>query len=397
MTISQHPIVPESENLATPARRFYRPELDALRFFAFLCVFFFHRMDYLPLDGARHPVFWNSSMAGAFGVPIFFLLSSYLIVELLLRERQQTGRVHLGAFYTRRILRIWPLYFFAFYGLSILGRFIPNVGPKPGAWIAFTFFLGNWFILRHGWMSGSVDPLWSIAVEEQFYICAPWIVARGGRRWLAATGAIVLLIAYGFIAHVAHARIGGETALWCNSFFQFQFFAAGALLALALHGRKFGPPMWTRLLLPAAGYACWYFAVSHLHVKSYYLPADALPSTAEAILGWALVLLGCVLFFLAPLGLPARWVPRPLVYLGRISYGLYVFHSFVFFLLLDWGRKTTISAMSELRLSPESVSWSASVLVLAATIGLAVLSYRFLELPFLKLKRRFTYVPSRPE
>jgi peptidoglycan/LPS O-acetylase OafA/YrhL len=154
--------------------RFYRPELDALRFFAFLCVFFFHRVDYLPIDRTQHPLLWGMSEAGAFGVPVFFLLSSFLIVELLLRERAATGSVHIKSFYARRILRIWPLYFAACYGLIILGRFLPNVGPKdPRAWLAFTFFAGNWYILRHGWIASAFDPLWSIAIEEQFYITVP--------------------------------------------------------------------------------------------------------------------------------------------------------------------------------------------------------------------------------
>ncbi len=97
-------------------RRFYRPELDALRFFAFSCVFLCHgpALD-LTQDAAKShraatrflAIFFHS---GAFGLPIFFLLSAYLITELLIRERDRTGEIHLKDFYVRRILRIWPLY-----------------------------------------------------------------------------------------------------------------------------------------------------------------------------------------------------------------------------------------------------------------------------------------------
>jgi peptidoglycan/LPS O-acetylase OafA/YrhL len=378
-------------------KRFYRPELDALRFFAFFCVFLFHRLDYLPLNAVQHPMLWAVSMAGCFGVPVFFLLSSFLIVELLLREREQTGDIHIRAFYLRRILRIWPLYFAAFYGISLLGHFLPNVGPKPGAYLAFTFFAGNWFILRHGWMAGSIDPLWSIAVEEQFYIFVPMLTRWGGRRVLAFVSLVLLLAAYAAVYYFARNHIGGETAEWCNSWFQFQFFAAGALLAILLHGRIPRWPVVLRVPVFVLAAACWVFTVYHLKVKSYYLPGEALPSVGASLAGWGLVLAGAVLLLLAILGLPAKYVPRPLIYLGRISYGLYIFHSLVFYLLLDEGRPSLLRAMSALRLSHSHLPVLATALVLTVTIALAALSYRCFEMPFLRLKQRFTYVRSRPD
>src|SRR4051794_14769603 len=218
--------------------RFYRPELDALRFFAFICVFTFHLLDYVSIDAATHPILNAICTAGAFGVPVFFLLSSFLIVELLLRERQQTGDIHIESFYVRRILRIWPLYFAVFYGLVALGHFLPDIGPKTyGSWIAFSFFAGNWYIMRHGWIAGAVDPLWSIAVEEQFYIAVPLLSRIGGRRLLAAISVILLAISYATDVHYARLVYSGESGQWVNSWFQFQFFAAGALLAIALRGR----------------------------------------------------------------------------------------------------------------------------------------------------------------
>lgn len=382
-------------------KRFYRPELDALRFFAFFCVFFFHRLDYLPLNASQHPLLWSVYISGCFGVPVFFLLSSFLIVELLLREREQTGDIHVRAFYVRRILRIWPLYFVAFYGISLLGHFLPNVGPDPGAWLAFTFFVGNWFILRHGWMAGSIDPLWSIAVEEQFYIVVPMLARRGGRRGVAMISAVLLAGAYIAVYYFARNHIGGETAEWCNSWFQFQFFAAGALLAILLRGRTPRWPVALRLLVFALGVCCWVFTVYALKVKSYYLPGEALPSVGASLTGWGLVLAGAVLFLLAALGLPAKYVPRPCIYLGRISYGLYIFHSLMFYLLLEQGQSGLLRALAALGLSPASLPAGLRVvgtlLVLGATIALAALSYRFFEMPFLRLKQRFTYVRSRPD
>ena len=96
--------------------RFYRPELDGLRFYAFLGVFVCHTLPneatfysilHLPM-----PWIWSAVVrSGAAGVDLFFVLSAFLITSLLLRERQDTGKISLRLFYIRRILRIWPLYF----------------------------------------------------------------------------------------------------------------------------------------------------------------------------------------------------------------------------------------------------------------------------------------------
>src|SRR5262245_32552606 len=95
----------------SPVSRYYRPELDVLRLIAFLIVFIVHRMDFLRIDPAQHFWLYNLCLLGDFGVPVFFLLSAFLITELLFRESDRLGAIHIKAFYMRRILRIWPLYF----------------------------------------------------------------------------------------------------------------------------------------------------------------------------------------------------------------------------------------------------------------------------------------------
>jgi peptidoglycan/LPS O-acetylase OafA/YrhL len=140
--------------------RYYRPELDVLRFIAFMFVFITHRNDLSPIDPARHPWLYNFSLIGVYGVPIFFLLSAYLITELLQRERQRTGTIHIRSFYVRRILRIWPLYFLVFYGLVLLNLYLPGVGAdSPEKWAAFSLFVGNWYITFKGWIEYPVNPM----------------------------------------------------------------------------------------------------------------------------------------------------------------------------------------------------------------------------------------------
>jgi peptidoglycan/LPS O-acetylase OafA/YrhL len=358
--------------------RYYRPELDALRFIAFLCVFCFHRMDYVALDAARHPWFFAFSTVGAFGVPVFFLLSAFLITELLMRERDLTDTIHVRSFYMRRVLRIWPLYFAVFYGLAVLNHFLPGAGPTRSSFLPFSLFYGNWYILRHGWIANPVDPLWSISVEEQFYIAIPLIGLLGGRKGIRIVSGLLLIVAYLLVLRYALHPTTGDNGEWTDSLVQFQFFSAGTLLSLALRGRLPQMPLSVRLAGVALGFACWLTALLQFGVKSW----DAHPTAAGALAGWALVLLGSVLLFLSWLGTPERFIPGWLAYLGRVSYGLYVFHALMFWLVFDKG------------IARGNVG---TAIVMVATIVVAHLSYRFFERPFLRLKGRFTFVRARED
>ena len=372
--------------------RYYRPELDVLRFLAFLSVFTVHRMDHVPIHQAQHYCLYNICLLGNFGVPVFFLLSAFLITELLMREDDRLGTIHVRSFYMRRVLRIWPLYFGVFYGLILLNNFIPHVGaPDPLSWLAFTLFAGNWYICLHGWIPANpVNPMWSISVEEQFYITIPLIAYFGRRLGLKVVSSMLLIVSYAMVIWYAWKGWHGFSSQWTNSLVQFQFFSAGTLLSLMLKGHT---PKWNpvfRILGILAGIACLFIASVYFGVR-----ADTPSSTVlQAPLGWALVIAGTILFFVSLLGTPTRYLPKPVVYLGRISYGLYLFHQFVYTLIFDRGK----AQLDRLSTSLHLTGWSGAVgtvLTFCIAVLMAHLSYQFYEKPFLKLKRRFTFVPSR--
>jgi peptidoglycan/LPS O-acetylase OafA/YrhL len=101
------------------------------------------------------------------------LLAQRLITELLFRESDETGTIQLKAFYIRRILRIWPLYFLVFYGLVVLTQFVPWAGAKdPSAWLAFTFFAGNWWICLNGWVPVREADFPLVSIIEQRWLIA---------------------------------------------------------------------------------------------------------------------------------------------------------------------------------------------------------------------------------
>ena len=152
--------------IAPPERRFYQPELDGLRFYAFLGVFVYH-----TLPSQAMPWLWGAVIkSGAAGVDLFFALSAFLITSLLLRERQQTGRISLRLFYLRRILRIWPLYFVVLALGVVLAHTVPDQ-RLPWYYIAgYLLFIGNWVSAAFGHPQSICSPLWTVSIEEQFYL-----------------------------------------------------------------------------------------------------------------------------------------------------------------------------------------------------------------------------------
>ncbi|HEY8881141.1 MAG TPA: acyltransferase [Roseateles sp.] len=371
---------------------FYRPELDVLRFVAFMFVFIAHRYDLAPVRRAEHPWLHALSQIGVYGVPVFFLLSAFLITELLERERSLTGRIHVRAFYVRRMLRIWPLYFLVFFALVLLNNVLPGAGAdSPTKWLFFMLFAGNWYITFNGWIEYPVNPMWSLSVEEQFYIAIPFL-ALLGRRTLMAVNLALLVVSYGVIVHYARgfSPTSGFSGQWTNSFVQFQFFAAGTLLALVLRGRQPDWPIAVRAGLVAAAVGLWLAAFLVFGIKADF-PRSGV---AQSLAGWPLVLAGAALMLIGLLGTPARFLPKPLIYLGRISYGLYLIHIFFFWLVYDQFKPWLTHVTDAMGI----VAWRDTVgalIAFAATVLLTSLLHRFFETPFLRLKRRFAFVQSR--
>jgi len=348
---------------------FYRPELDLLRLLAFLLVFALHGPR-LTESGANVAQ-WKASLAYVFnrlaasglaGLPLFFFLSSYLITELLLREKERTGVIHLKAFYFRRILRIWPLYF-AGVALGVLIGFLKpsfRLDHDEILYLAtFTAWLGGAF---HG---NPFGVLWSVSVEEWFYLVWPSLAAQG-KVFLTRAALIIIPIAPLTLKLFRHG--------WYNPVTHFVFFATGGLIAVLLQNRSITISPRMRLTAFAAG--------MFLFVMVRFVDWNA-------SFVYFVVDLGCVLVFLSFLGLERPYLPAQLLYLGKISYGLYVFHAAAYVL--------AAKLLYPLHVRSELVSLVLLYgLTLAITVAVAAASYRYFETPFLSLKRRFEFVKSRP-
>ncbi len=377
-------IAPEA-TLRMRRPRFYRPELDLLRLLAFLMVWLAHALLSFSLVLPKRSLAVLEG-AGSCGVPTFFFLSAFLITELLRRERDATGSVHVRSFYMRRILRIWPLYFGVLAGYWLLGLRFHGFRIETGRLAASCLLAGNWYIALHPAITTPMRSLWSISVEEQWYLLWPLLRRAYSTRLLLLFCGTTLLFSHLLLlglSHVANPSMLHVTA-WVNSGVQFQYFALGAAAALLLDGRIPQLRRRTRFLLFATGAAALLLASGVCRIKQPSLAHSAASLSA----GYLLAGVGAASLFFALLGISSSRCPRLLVRLGQLSFGLYVFHETGFFLAnaltRQYAAAPTVAALALEKL-----------LALALTIGLAVASYHAWELPFLRLKQRWTLVRSR--
>ena len=386
-----------ADSQSKPAERFYLPELDVLRFFAFFAVFVSHM--------ALYAFYSNSALGalgsgGAFGVDLFFTLSGYLLTSLLLREREKTGDIDVRAFYVRRGLRIWPLYYF-FLVLCFLLTLIPEsffAAPfYPGdlfvpiplkSYFFMAIFLFNFNIAGSMLTNPSafMTQLWSISVEEQFYLFWPWIARFVPRRRIVVVP--LVMIAISCIAR-ATLPLDPDRHVWTNTLTRLDPIAVGILIALL---PRFNPRPAIRLSLVLVGFASWEFA-------SYYCGLIEQLSIAKISMGYPAVALGSGAFLLATLGAKSfrsgSAPVRGLVYLGKISYGLYVYSQIAIYLaklLLFQGKLGEMVSPGRPPSSAVLIFW---ILAFCFNVTFAAASYRWLEAPFLRLKERFARVPSR--
>jgi peptidoglycan/LPS O-acetylase OafA/YrhL len=359
------------------------PQLDGLRWCAFVLVFLHHA----PVFPGGSRLLPSLQALGWVGVDLFFVLSGYLLIALLYRERAATGTIDIRKFFIRRILRIWPL-FYVFVGACFVhfmvldGRNMGTVVPRT---IGHLAFLDNVVVAALDEYNplNFTSHLWTIAFEEQIYLLIPLlfaaIVVLRRHRILFAVVAIAIVASQPLLRWAfADSRLAG----WVIPLLHFETVFAGLLLGAGVGSRLKERVPGNVLVL--AGSLVLVFALS-LPERTVYL--------------FTLLALA---FFLIVLGsLDGRsWIARllarqPFVFLGRISYGLYVWHLAAIEYGTDLGRSWFPTAM---RPEHDVMAWLSVVLPsLSLTVVLSVASYYAIERPFLRLKSRFTLVPNRSD
>lgn len=365
--------------------RFYLPELDGLRFIAFLLVFI-HNANPI-LQGTFLEKFSEYSW---FGVDLFFCLSGFLITKLLVTEHEQTGRINIRNFYNRRALRILPLYFF----YIILGAII--IAPVEGQNVNLPWHLVSLSTFTFNFVYFALLPspilifihLWSISYEEQFYAVIPWIVRKVSNSNQCAKHIwIVILFGIGTVLRALFIYFNANPAvIYILPITHFDSMLGGIALGLGFFGQS---------LSRIHGLIFW--VISTVCIVAVFL----LPN--NNVTGWGLMLtyllvgiaMTLIVFLITKEGNPIMskvFGNNTFKYLGKISYGLYIYHFGT--AALAW--QISLSLLN----IPSSLIPSYWILVLTIQLILSILfsilSYRFVELRFLKLKKRFSVVASHP-
>ena len=345
-------------------------QLDAIRAVAAMAVIVFH-------EGAFNnmPFFGN---LGNNGVAVFFVLSGFLITGILVRVRDDAERQKHGmggvlrAFYARRFLRIFPLYYLVLFLLVLLGvHDIRQTIP----WHAL--YLSNILAARAG-QYPFPSHFWTLSVEEQFYLAWAPVVLFMPRRWLK--GVAMAMIVIGSVSrlgvYVATSHKVAAVALPTSCV---DLLGIGCLLALLWNDGSSSHALRFRL-----GRIALCVGITLLAVETALELADRGTKLRVMLFTLPVALISFWLVDRATSGfdgLPGRLLSsRPLVYLGTISYGLYVYHLFV------------PQVINALNLPFPQERGPAKVLaVLVVSVVVASLSWHLYEEPINRQKRRFPY------
>ena len=339
------------------------PELDGVRGTAIILVLLYHFAGDLP----QNRILAHTVAFGWAGVNLFFVLSGFLITGILIRTRHRSD--YFTAFYLRRSLRIFPVYYATLAFLLIAGSFIPGINailPPGHDRIWFWLYLSNWTPLLEHLNQNALGHFWSLAVEEQFYWMWPlivfWVNPKKLSRVACGIFLSALLLRIVFIDHHYLIR-------W-NTFCQTDGLMAGALLAIASRNSNPGRLPAARTIFIIAIIGAGVCTGDYLFGQKF---TDTLGLTALAV-----AFAGLLRYVVSGPPTVRKLFRSPvLTAAGKYSYGIYVYHQPIYLAMLHFAWVPR--------------GWPTLVASLTATAVTAVLSYELLEKHILGLKDRVSH------
>jgi len=352
--------------LSESAKYGYIPGLDGMRAIAVLIVLVAHM-------GFEHIV------PGGFGVTVFFFISGFLITRLLLAESESKGQVGLKNFYIRRFVRLYPALLFMLFGSTLIFGILGVGGPSALQLSAGVFYFTNFFQVGLQTFGGQVPfmpwtHLWSLAVEEHFYLVFPLVIylCRGNWRRTAKILAAIL-IAVPLWRSFIHfgTSIPSVDYNYMMTDARFDSLAWGCLLSVLLHLKGSLKPFKSVLgVIPVA------VALAAI-LASFLIRDENFRYTIRfSLQGAALFILILNFYYLKSMRF-AIWIceTKPLVWTGQISYALYLWHVPLYFLIIRQGymERNVLSIL----------------LVVALSFIISAISFYWVEKPFIALRKRF--------
>ena len=388
------------QQTSPPAKaKIFFPNLDGLRFISFFVVFLYHGhlsiFSYLTdAQPGVYKVIEFICRNGNLGVNFFFVLSGFLITYLLIKEKEFTGTIHVRNFYVRRILRIWPLYYLCvvvgFIGFALLKKMsgepiVENANP----WY-YTFFAAN-FDIMHTWPEKPdallLSVLWSVAVEEQFYLTWPLILRFIPLRGYKYVFPAIMLLSLVFRAFNTGDNDHEFAVRYFHTFSVIGDMALGGLFAYFVSYENRFKLFVTNISRPMLVLLYTLTVAITLFKDQIFVPG--VPVIFERIV---------IAFLFGMIILEQNYAKRSLFKmsnfkimskLGIYTYGLYCLH----FL----GLYFAIKVMNALHLNGSEtwVSLSMMLLALVLSIVISLLSYHLFEKWFLKFKDKFAFIVKK--
>ncbi len=361
--------MPSSSSISLPGR--YH-NLDGLRGVAALMVVVAHIESHKTDVGiSRFPIPYLSAIGGV-AVTIFFVLSGFIITRLLLAEKETTGAIHTRNFYMRRVLRILPLYFVVLIAGSVL---FAGASSFKGILLS-VLLLPNLAYLRY-LLPPILYPIWSIGVEEQFYAIHP-LLLRFVKQQRLLLVFVCLALTVVLVRNLFFLPFLNQSHFFylVHNFFlyaRFDSILAGCIAALYFKQYEISGVAGWVFEKPVQLFAWFFMGLMLMVTVGYNVVIHELYAPVAAIL-----VLNLCRSSSSVTGLSAK----PLLYLGKVSYGWYLTHKFVIFLVLylikEYGIQGAI--LQNIILYPA---------VLAGSIGLAGISFRYFETYFLAMKQKY--------
>jgi peptidoglycan/LPS O-acetylase OafA/YrhL len=336
----------------------YRPHLDGLRALAVLVVLSSHWL--------RDAGISDYFIHGRYGVDLFFVLSGFLLTSILLKQKNQglsTFKAIKG-FFVKRALRLFPAFFLMLFGLLAIDHFTNFWLWSEGNGIYYFTYTANFLFFFEGHQNPSLNHLWSLCVEEQFYLFLPWLILLFTRRTNAVLFSLLIgisLISMSVFDGIHRVMLHGNlSTLGLGVLLAYFYEPVKSLLENSVLRRSL---ILGFLLLSLLTSLIWPTPLHELFVGAFFALIVASANMNLDTSPWTLL------------------DNRSLIFIGKISYGLYLFHRPIPHLL-----NATLLRLN-LEFSPYLLMFTYCVLLLIITL----FSYYFIERPFMKLKSRFDY------
>jgi peptidoglycan/LPS O-acetylase OafA/YrhL len=388
------------QQVATKTKtKIFFPNLDGLRFISFFVVFLYHCyisfFGYLQESSPEtYGVFEFLFKNGNLGVNFFFVLSGFLITYLLIKEKDLQGSIHVGNFYVRRILRIWPLYylclaigFIVFPFIKKMGGELPYESANP---FYYAFFAAN-FDYMHTWPEKPnallLSVLWSVAVEEQFYLTWPVLLGLIPLRKYKFVFPAIMLLSLVFRSFYTECNEADHAVRYFHTFSLIGDMALGGLFAYFSSYENRFKDFFVNMSRPAI--ILLYIATLAVTLLREYIFVGGAPVVFERVV--IALLFGMIIMEqnYAKHSLFKMGNLKTMSKLGTYTYGLYCLH------LL--GMYAAVKVVEKFRLDPTSVGIAllSAVIALILSIIISIASYHFFEKWFLKIKSRFSVIVTK--